>query len=300
MNPKPQLPYSLFDIELKERTLLSPNMARLTFSIIGDRPMATAAADQRVKLFFPYPDGKPSDLPLDDTWQQAYARLPNDNRPARRTYTIRYLRDGEVDIDFVLHGDEGPASRWATHALPGNRLQIAAPNGQFEHDFGGYEWRCPADVTKVLLIGDETALPAVAGILDELNAREDRPETHAIIEVPHKDDQIEVSLFPELNVTWLVRNGASSAGDQMISAARDAKLPDGLDRFIGMQLNQETDAEVLWDRATGSDDGFYCWVAGETGAVRKIRKILLKEKGQPKSSANLMGYWRKGISLDDN
>ncbi|MGV8584389.1 siderophore-interacting protein, partial [Pseudomonas aeruginosa] len=90
-------------------------------------------------------------------------------RPPMRTYTIRALRaeQEEVDVEFVLHGENGPASAWATHARIGDRLQLAAPNRQYGDDPGGYEWKPPAGVRHILLIADETALPAVAGILEE-------------------------------------------------------------------------------------------------------------------------------------
>ncbi|MGC8383232.1 siderophore-interacting protein [Pseudomonas aeruginosa] len=59
-------------------------------------------------------------------------------RPPMRTYTIRALRReaGEVDIDFVLHGETGPASRWAAHARPGERLVMSAPDGEYSGDPG--------------------------------------------------------------------------------------------------------------------------------------------------------------------
>ncbi len=84
----------------------------------------------------------------------------------------------------MLHGETGPASRWAAHAKPGDRLQIVAPDAAFDADPGGYEWLPPDGVRQVLLIGDETALPAIAAILEQLALHPDPPRVQAFIEVP--------------------------------------------------------------------------------------------------------------------
>jgi NADPH-dependent ferric siderophore reductase len=93
-----------------------------------------------------------------------------ERRPAMRTYTIRNLRaeQGEVDIDFVLHGETGPASRWALRAEVGESMQILAPDRFSAQDAGGFEWKPPQNLNQVLLVADATALPAAMGILDEL------------------------------------------------------------------------------------------------------------------------------------
>ena len=125
-------PYRLFDVELLGKRMLSPHLCRLTFAPGRAAGMQSCAPDQRIKVFFPGADGKPPSLPLDDTWLAVHRTTPADTRPARRTYTIRALRRNEIDIDFVLHGENGPASRWAIHAVPGERLQIAAPDGRYD------------------------------------------------------------------------------------------------------------------------------------------------------------------------
>lgn len=178
-------PYRLFDITLLRRTPLSPSLCRFTFGGGDVRAMRTFAPDQRVKLFFPNAIGNPSALTR-DKWLEDYQAMPPEDRPLRRTYTIRALRAGagEVDIEFVLHGSTGPASRWALTATPGDRLQIVAPHEEADGDPGGYEWRPPVSLNHLLLLADETALPAVTGILEELAARPSPPETQAFIEVP--------------------------------------------------------------------------------------------------------------------
>ncbi|ERY68081.1 siderophore-interacting protein [Pseudomonas aeruginosa] len=154
--------YRLFDLVLKRRSPLSPSLVRFTFGGPEIARVRTLAPDQRVKLLFPAADGSLSQLPATGDWRRQVRSLEARRRPPMRTYTIRALRReaGEVDIDFVLHGETGPASRWAAHARPGERLVMSAPDGEYSGDPGGYEWRPPKDIRHILLIGDETALPA--------------------------------------------------------------------------------------------------------------------------------------------
>jgi NADPH-dependent ferric siderophore reductase len=77
-----------------------------------------------------------------------------------RTYTIA-CRAGKVDINFELHGETGPASRWAIHAAAGEPIQIVVPDRQFSaQDAGGFEWKPPQQLKHLLLVADATALPA--------------------------------------------------------------------------------------------------------------------------------------------
>ena len=130
-------------------------------------------------------------VPSGADWYRRYRALPDDQRPPMRTYT-RQLRaeQGEVDVDFVLHGETGPASRWAIHARPGDRVLLLAPDADCADSSEGWEWKPPVGVGQVLLVADETALPAVAGILEELAARVDPPRTLALLEVAQAGDAV--------------------------------------------------------------------------------------------------------------
>jgi len=136
-------PYRLFDAHVAHKTALSPALTRITFSGIDLAAMKTVAPDQRIKIFLPHGDGRPSTLPKDAGWYQAWRAVPPTQRAPMRTYTIRHLRaeKSELDVDFVLHGATGPASRWAIAATAGSPVQIAAPNRDFAGDPGGFEWK---------------------------------------------------------------------------------------------------------------------------------------------------------------
>ncbi|HHH9246197.1 siderophore-interacting protein [Pseudomonas aeruginosa] len=297
--------YRLFNVELKRREQLSPALTRFVFGGPEVAEMKTLAADQRIKIFFPDASGQPPSLPGGSEWYQTYRSVEPARRPPMRTYTIRALRaeQEEVDVEFVLHGENGPASAWATHARIGDRLQLAAPNRQYGDDPGGYEWKPPAGVRHILLIADETALPAVAGILEELAGEAEPPVVEAFLEVPGEADILDLPAIPGARLHWLPRHQAgihSRNGERMIEAARQARLPE---REVAGGAAQELedidiDEEILWELASPESGSFYAWVAGESAAVMAIRRYLVQERGIDKRHLTLMGYWRLGKVFD--
>jgi NADPH-dependent ferric siderophore reductase len=287
-------PYKIFDAVLQRKQTLSPHMMRVTLAGPMVTDMATWAPDQRVKLFFPAEDGSPARLSHEDGWYARYRSMPVAQRPAMRTYTIRHLRadQGEVDIDFVLHGETGPASRWAIRSVPGASIQITAPDRHFTaQDAGGFEWKPPQALKQLLLVADATALPAALGILDELSVLDEPPLTQAFFEVDSLEDALPVPDWPGLSVEWLVREHAS-AGSLMVEAVQRANLPSYVSKESVELAEVNVDEEILWETSASASDGFYGWIAGETVAVMSLRKYLIKERGIPRESLNLMGYWR--------
>lgn len=294
-------PYRIIDVELKQRIQLSPSLARLVFGGPDVDQARTLAPDQRIKLFFPAPDGSPSQLPHPGDWRKALRQLDTPQRPAMRTYTIRALRTEacELDVDFVLHGVNGPASAWATNARIGDRLQMVVPNLAYTQDPGGYEWQPPAGIQHVLLIGDETAIPAIAGILEQLADLPDTPRVQAFIEVPHEADCIALHCAPGTQLNWLPRNVLQSAqGEAMLHAARElASLP--APGQPGRALEDiDLEQQILWELAKPANNEFYAWVAGESATVMAIRRHLINERRLDRNNLTLMGYWRLGRSLE--
>ncbi|UTD53833.1 siderophore-interacting protein [Halomonas sp. MS1] len=303
--------YQLFDITLARRTQVSASLVKFTFTGPDVGHMATYAPDQRVKLFFP--EGGGSLDPLfeiakleEHDWYSAYRALPDAQRPSARTYTIRALRpeQAEVDVEFVLHGDNGPASRWAMHARPGDRLAMTAPDANAEGPKQGYEWKPPQGVRRILIIADETALPAAAGILETLDDLPLKPKVEALLEVPRRDD---VQPLPQAaKLRWLARDAepACQHGELLMRALRDIDLQQEIVALGGFPsavangsedaLNQDEDAP-LWDPATLDDSApFYAWIAAETKVAMKLRRYLVNECGLPKQYVTSMGYWRLG------
>lgn len=308
--------YRLFDITLARRTQVSASLVRFTFTGPDVGHMATFAPDQRIKLFFPEGGGNLAPLfeiaKLEEhDWYSAYRALPDAQRPSARTYTIRALRpeQAEVDVEFVLHGDNGPASRWAMYARPGDHLAMTAPDANAEGPKLGYEWKPPQGVRRILVIADETALPAAAGILETLDDLPLKPRVEALFEVPRSDDF--QSLPQAAKLRWLARDTEPGCqhGELLVRALRDIDLQQEIaalggnpstvsngseDELSHDELGQDENAP-LWEPATQDDSApFYAWIAAETKVAMKLRRYLVNECGLPKQYITSMGYWRQG------
>jgi NADPH-dependent ferric siderophore reductase len=294
-----QQTYRLFDVALKQRVSLSPSLTRLVFAAPDVAHMKTDGPDQRIKVFFPLPGQAAPVVPQGEHWYARYRALPDDQRAPMRTYTIRALRPeaGEVDVDFVLHGETGPASRWATHARIGDRVSLLAPDAQVRASSEGYEWKPPANVRRVLLVADGTALPAVAGILEALAQWPRPPEVQAFLEVDHEADVLPLQAPLGAQLFWLAREGAAH-GQRLQEAVRARIGPVG-PRAADQELAEiNIDQDILWEQASAEGEGLYAWVAGEAGAVMAIRRHLVKDCGIDKRAVTFMGYWRHGKVID--
>ncbi|WDY56396.1 siderophore-interacting protein [Pseudomonas sp. PSKL.D1] len=294
--------YRVFDLALSRRISLSPSLTRLVFTGPDIAEMNTLAPDQRVKLFFPAADGSLPRLPIDQHWKAAHSALPPERRPPMRTYTIRALhREAlEVEVDFVLHGVNGPASAWATHAQVGDCLQMVAPNLAYTGDPGGYEWKPPHGLRNVLLVGDETALPAITGILEQLADQQPELAVEAFIEVPLQADCLPLRHSTATRLHWLPRDMLQCEhGQAMQHAVRElATLAQG-SATINVKLEDvDIETRILWEKASTRRSAFHAWVAGESATVMDIRRHLIKERGLPRECLTLMGYWRAGRAFD--
>ncbi|GAA4476224.1 siderophore-interacting protein [Rhodococcus olei] len=198
----------------------------------------------------------------------AYVKLVfgSDAEPVLRTYTVRRIDDGnrEIAIDFVVHGDEGIAGRWAAAASAGDELRLRGPGG-------AYAPRTEADWH--LLAGDESAVPAIATALEALPAG---ARAQVFVEVAGPDDEVELRTTADAAVTWIHRGGGANevgddrAGDNapLIAAVRAA------DWWPGQP---------------------HVFVHGEAHTVMHgLRPYLRKERGVPAEWASISGYWRRG------
>lgn len=275
-------PYRPFDVRLAGRRRLSESFIRLTLRGADLAQCSPTLLDQRVKLVL----GEDSCLAplLGDDWFAAWQAAPV--RPVIRTYTLSAVRPGadEVDVDVVVHGepgrDAGPASSFAQDGAIGSRLLlVAADVGRAGHDAVGVAYR-PGDAGHVMLVADETALPAVANILAVR-----RPGVHyeALVEVPYEDDRRELAAD---RVIWRVRSRGESILDiPPFRVAADGSQPG------------DPPEEQLWDEGEGTTGGRYLWAAGEAGMIRAVRAAA-REAGFDRASSSFMGYWRRGHASD--
>jgi NADPH-dependent ferric siderophore reductase len=242
-----------------------------------------------------------------EEWYEQYRQADPTTRGAVRTYTIGAVRPSlrEVDIDFVLHGETGPASRWANRARIGDEVALVGPNRRIGADCQGHEWHPPADAQTILIAGDETAVPAITGILRSMHSWRELPRrVHVALEVPGAADILDIAPPAGVHVEWLIRNPSAGAarasnGDLLVNAIRNLDLaPPTSDSRVPETGDLDNDFELLWEIAdnNATNDGFYAWVAGEAGAVKAIRRYLVRERGIDRRNVTFMGYWRLGRS----
>src|SRR6218665_1583190 len=109
------------------------------------------------------------DFPRSEDWYQLWRELPAARQNAFRTYTVRHVRPDvrEVDVEFALHGDHGPATRWASRVRVGDPILIIGPDERSPDRTVGIDFR-PGSVERLLIAGDETADPAICAILEQV------------------------------------------------------------------------------------------------------------------------------------
>lgn len=296
--PTEASPFRFFPVEVARIVRLSPNFLRVTFTGDDLSRFADNGWDQRIKLIPPLADSGHQHLPTGPDWYTQWRELPDDQRNPIRTYTVRDVRaeQREIDVDMVLHGVNGPASRWAVAAGPGSKMCILGPNADFAGGSGGIDFHPPAATRRILLVGDETAVPAIASILSRL------PEDavgHALLEVPESADRLEITKPAGFTVTWLPRDGAEH-GVALIPAVREVAqqlLGDCTAPAAATLEDVDVDAGILWEvpeESAGTPDGFYAWLAGEAAVIKTLRRHLVSECGVDRRAVAFMGYWRLG------
>lgn len=294
----PRSAYRPFAVTLTRRTRLSDNFHRLTFTGPELSEFADTCLDQRIKLVFGT-DAQLDEAAAADDWATWWREAPNESRPMMRTYTARYVRRDahEVDVDFVTHGSEGPASRFALTAEPGDRLVIVGAYADHpEADTQGLAWRRDGSPS-VLLVGDETAQPAIANILRSLPAH---VTGAAFVEVPSSGDAMEMTTAAEVAVTYLPRSASDERGSLLASAVfawTDERADERADGAAVATVSDDdattTETGILWEEgAEGS--GLRVWVAADAQTVRALRRGLLRERGFDRKSCSFMGYWKQG------
>lgn len=289
--------YRIFEVTLARKTFLTPSLMRCVFSGESVRRMKMDAPDQRIKLLLPPPDGCFPTLPNDGEWYRSLLALPKAQRPVMRTYTLREVNvdRGEVAVEFVIHGTEGPASAWVIAAQPGDALHIVAPCREFGDDCGGYEWLPPKEMKHALLIGDETALPAIKGILEQMAERREKATVQVFIEVPLAEDCIDMRQFAFADVHWLPRQPAGAAyGEGLMAAVREhVCLPDASPNSADNVLQDVAEGELLWEPASRAHSQFFGWVAAESSVVKMLRRYLTGERKIARDTITFMAYWSR-------
>ena len=209
---------------------LGPNFVSVTFAGPALADFRSDSFDDHVKFIIPGPTGE----------------------PVRRDYTPRRfnVQQQTLTIEFALHG-QGAVSDWARQAAVGQSVTIGGPRGSMIVPLD-YDWH--------LLVGDDSALPAIHRRLEELPTG---VQARAFVLLDDEGDRRELKSRATLDVQWFDTPEALSAAVQALS------LPQG--------------------------EGFI-WCAGEASLMARLRALLLEGKGHPKEAMKVAAYWKPGAA----
>ncbi len=231
--PRPS--HILFDVVAEQIALVTPHMKRITVDGTCLPTFRHSLPAQWLKVFVP-------------------------GATSGRAYTVRRFdaASGKLDLDFVLHGDNGQVSAWAARAEPGDTFKISGT-----HPRSGFAIE-PASA-RYLLLGDETALPAIGGILESLSAH---ARVDAFVELACSSEEQVIESAATVNLTWLHRNTATRGTSSALEmAARTIQRP--------------AEDTVIW-------------IAAESSVVQGLRKLALSDWGIDPSQLHAAGYWKRG------
>lgn len=255
--PVERLDHACFPVTVSAVRDLTPRLRRLTLAAPELSGYRTLGPDEFFGLVMP-PAGHPlPPLPQDGSPNPrgAFDHLPEAEQPAIRWYTVRAHRPaaGELDVDVVTHGDAGPGSAWVLEAAVGSVAGFQT---------GTACYRTDAPSGDHVVVGDETAVPAISAILEQ---QRDDVTTHVFVEVPERADVTEL-LPPAQGSLTVLERGAARPGSLLVPAVAAAAFPTPV----------------------------YAWVAGEQSTVTQVRRHLVGERSMDRRSVYFCPYWILG------
>ncbi|MGW6919628.1 siderophore-interacting protein [Kitasatospora sp. NPDC054939] len=254
-------PVTVRTLQVLRVTRPTPRMVRVTLGGPELEGFVDQAPADHVKAFFPAPGETVPVLPGVEADGDGIIMPTEAPFPISRDYTTRRFdrEAGELDLDFVLHGN-GVATAWAADAKPGDLLGLAGPRGSV---------MVPKDFDWYLFASDETGLPGLARWLQALPAG---AVAKAFIEVDDAAEEEHLPTVADAEITWIHRNGlAHGQGELLFEAIKNLEFPPGQP---------------------------YVWITGEAGELRPIRRYL-RELGFDREYTDVDGYWKRGtVNLD--
>lgn len=233
---------------------LTPNMIRVDFTGPELEGFPEGRDGGNCKLMLPEPD---------ETKDAFSDRLLNGPPPVRRTYTVRRYDPvaQRLTIDFVAHGDNGPASAWASRAKPGDFLGFAGPStpkvAHFEADW-------------YVVAADPSAIPVAAATLEAMPSN---AKGVAIFEITSLEDRQEIQAPTGIEVHWLVHSNPHQSSSAQEDLIRSLDWPEGRVQTC---------------------------IAGESSAIKPLREMMHREKKLPRDDAYVSGYWKIGLVEDEH
>ncbi len=248
-------PTGIRELTVLRTERLTPRMIRVVLGGPEVAGFTHRVADERIKIVFPDPDTGVTRPPVTTgdgqglDWPRPF--------PPTREYTVRRFDRvaGEVSVDFVLHAG-GLAAGWAEAARPGDRVWIAGPKPGLI---------VPPEFTFHLLLGDQTALPAIGRWLEELPVT---ARARVVIQVPDAAEHQPLAESPGIEVTWIHEDDPAHTGSALGDALTALSLP--------------------------PDEHVYLWAAGEAAIMKPIRRWA-RDHGFDRRNCDIAGYWRRGF-----
>jgi NADPH-dependent ferric siderophore reductase len=226
-------------------------MKRITFRYPEDNPFPPDNESAYIKFLIPEEGESQPDA------ASILSMLPVGKKPTMRTFTIRKQRSEirEIDVDFVIHGDSGPASSWAINTKPGDSINIVGPGPTKRLD-NTADW--------FLIVGDMTALPALSVNIEGM---EDTARGHVIIEILNEEDKQSLPFPEQIDVHWMVNPDPQQSRSLL------------LDKL----------SSIEWYEGRP-----FVWIAGESKSVKVLRDYLNENNLVDKKDRYISGYWQLG------
>lgn len=235
---------------------LTPNLVEITLGGLDE--FTSLGADQFFLVMVPK-EGEP---PLSADYSMAdYRAAEPEDQPHAAYYTVRRFDApaGRLTFWAVLHGHEAGVGEWAGRCEVGERIAIWGPREGMGLDHA-------AD--RYLLVADESGLPAVVVLLEEIPAG---VPVHVVIEVRDGEDTMVLPRRGDAEVSWVHRGEAApGTGTALLDEVRS-----------------------LFEGGSVSTDGLVVFGAGESRQMTGVRKYVRNEQKLPAPSVHCTGYWRR-------
>jgi NADPH-dependent ferric siderophore reductase len=246
--------------EVRSTERLTPTMVRVVLAGGDlDRFAMVDATDAYVNLAFA-PEGAAYGAPFDPA--QVREERPREEWPARRRFTVRRwdAATRELTVDFVVHGPEGVAGAWAETAGLGDVLVFDGPAGGYRPDPTA-DWH--------LMVGDESALPAIAASLEAL-PRDARAVVRLVCDGP--GHEVGLPSAAAVDLGWRHRTGSADDAGLLLAAVEELTFPTGQ---------------------------VHAFVHGEAEEIRGVRRHLLQDRGLARSTMSCSPYWRRTMADEE-